>query len=423
MIVAIIIVLAIAFVLLTLGLKRQRSPSLDRDQQNIEIVRQEFIDLKAQHEAGEITDAQYQQMYDELVVMLGTDLQSAPAETSSQTHFGQRTTLIGVFVILAVLTPLLYFYLGSPQALHPPSAQTIEQAHEAAGMNSMPSIEAMVEGLRQKLEKDPKNLKGWLMLGRSYMVLKQYDRAVDALSKAYALDSEDSTIQLFYADALTMQNGGQTTDKAFKLIENALAKNPENTTAMWMAAIAYEKRGDYKTAVDYWKRLLPKLQSNSSDYQEVQMRLAHAEARLTGKPMTIPAPTSMQEQASNNPAPTASPGASVTAVIKLDAKYQNKVQPTDTVFVFARAVNGPRQPLAAKRLQVKDLPATITLDDSMAMSPMNKLSDYAQVYIGARVSHSGNVMPSSGDLQGRSNVVATNKPGQTIHIMIDQEIM
>ena len=426
MIVAIIIVLAIAFALLTLTFLRQRKTDPDRNQQNIDILRQEFVDLKAQLEAGEITDAQYQQIYDELVITLGDDLHQATPTPAARPHLGQRATLIGVFALLAVLAPSLYYLLGTPQALNPQPPAGSELAHQAAGVNGIGSIEAMVDKLRQKLEKEPNNIEGWMMLGRSYMVLKRYDQAVEALSKAYALNSNDSGVLLFYADAITMQNGGQINDKAFKLIKMALAKNPQNPTALWMAAMAYEARGDYKTAVSYWQSLLPKVQSNANDSQEVKMRLAHAEARLTGKPLEIPNPEQVA-QASNaantSTSPTAATGASVTAIIKLGEKYKQRVKPTDTVFVFARAVNGPRQPLAAKRLQVKDLPATITLNDSMAMSPMNKLSDFAQVYIGARVSRSGNVMPSNGDLQGRSDVVETKTAGQTIEITIDQEVM
>jgi len=423
MIIAIIIVLAIAFALLTLGVKRQRRSHLDRNQQNIDIVRQEFVDLKAQLEAGEITQAQYQQSYDELVITLGNDLQQETAETKPRFQLSQGKTLIGVFVLLAALTPTLYFILGTPQALNPNQAVNMADTHQAGGVNNMPSIDAMVEKLKDKLQKEPNNPEGWMMLGRSYMVLKHYDLAVDALSKAYALKSDDPGVLLFYADALTMQNGGNINEKSFKLIKRALTKKPDDPTAMWMAAMAYETQGDYKMAVGYWQKLLPKVQGNASDYQEVQMRLAHAEARLTGKPMVIPSPMSLPAQTSANSNANTIANASVTAVIKLDAKYKQQVKPTETVFVFARAVNGPRQPLAAKRLQVKDLPATITLDDSMAMSPMNKLSDYAQVYIGARISRSGNVMPSSGDLQGRSGVVETKKPGQAIEIVIDQEVM
>jgi cytochrome c-type biogenesis protein CcmH len=419
MIVAIIIVLAIAFALLTLTLKWQRTTRLDRDQQNIDILRQEFVDLKAQLEAGELNQAQYQEAYDELVITLGNDLKQTDSSSKPRLQVGQGPTLIGVFVLLSALTFGLYFKLGSPQALNPANQQTtMADAHKAAGAGTMPSIDAMVEGLRQKLEKDPNNLQGWMMLGRSYMVLKHYDLAVDALTHAYGLNSEDPNVLLFYADAITMQNGGLVNDKAFKLIKRAIAKTPENPTAMWMAAMAYEGQGDYKTAIDYWQALLPKVKANASDYQEVQMHLAHAQSRLTGKPMVIPSPVATNQTATGN-----GEGASVTVVIKLDAKYQEQVKPTDTVFVYARAVNGPRQPLAAKRLQVKDLPATVTLDDSMAMSPMNKLSNYAQVYIGARVSRSGKVMPSSGDLQGRSSNVETKQSGNNVEVLINQEVM
>ena len=424
MIVAIIIVLVIAFSILTLSLKWQRKTILDRDQQNIDILRQEFVDLKAQLEAGELTQEQYQQAYDELVVALGNDLRNVESDAPPRLQLSQGKTLAGLFVLLTALTFGLYYKLGTPQALNPAAQQlSVADAHKSTGASNMPSIESMVEGLRQKLEKDPKNLKGWLMLGRSYMVLKHYDQAVAALTHAYSLNSEDPNILLFYADALTMQNGGLINDKSFKLIKRVLAKSPEDPTAIWMAAMAYENQGDYKTAVSYWEHLLPKVKNNPSDYQEVQMHLAHAQAKLSGKPMVIPSPMQMAQAAGDKGKTAGNGNASVTAVIKLDAKYLQKVKPTDTVFVFAHAVNGPRQPLAAKRLQVKDLPATITLDDSMAMTPMNKLSDFAQVYIGARISHSGNVMPSSGDLQGRSANLNTKHPGKKTEVLINQEIM
>jgi len=417
-IVAILIALAIAFSVLMLGFKWQRHVQINRDQQNIQIQRQEFIDLKEQLESGDLTQEQYQQAYDELVIALGNDLHNDAPAPAPRWMMGQGLTLGVVFVFLAAVSFGLYYKLGSPQALNPGKQEVaMEQAHTQAGMSTMPSVADMVEGLRQKLEKDPDNFKGWMMLGRSYMVLKHYDKAVAAIEHAYTMKQDDPNVQLFYADALTMQNGGLINDKAFSLIKRALEKAPENPTAIWMAAMGYESEKDYKTAVSYWQKLLPKVKASASDYQEVEMHLAHAQARLSGKPMVIPSPGPAL-QFSN-----AQGGASVTAVIKLADKYKQQVKPTDTLFVFARAVNGPRQPLAAKRLQVKDLPATITLDDSMAMSPMNKLSDYKQVYIGARISKSGNVMPSSGDLEGRSASVATKPSGQNIEVTIDQEVM
>lgn len=413
MTIAITVVLAIAFALMWIAAKYQGRNDLDRKQQNIDILRQEFVDLKAQLEAGELNQEQYQRAYDDLVVSLGDDLKQNTAESSPRFQFSQTRTLLGIFLVLAILTPILYYQLGTPQALHPKKEQAMQTAARA---NNPPSIAAMVNRLQQKLQQQPNNPEGWTMLGRSYMVLNNYDMAVKALSKAYAQRSDDPNILLMYADALAMQNGGKVDEKAFKLIKRVLAHDPNDPTAMWMAAMAYETRSDYKSALGYWQRLLPVVKDNPKDYKEVRMHLAHAESVVSGKPMQLPSQTTDKQTASTNS------GASVTAVIKLDAKYKTRVKPTETVFVYARAVNGPPQPLAAKKLQVKDLPAKVILNDSMAMSPMNKLSNYTQVYIGARVSQSGNVMPSRGDLQGLSGRVAT-RDGKTIEVTIDKEVM
>ena len=103
---------------------------------------------------------------------------------------------------------------------------------------------------------------------------------------------------------------------------------------------------------------------------------------------------------------TASGAAKITGTVKLNPALTAKAAATDTVFIFARAAQGPRMPLAIVRKQVKDLPFTFTLDDSMAMNPDMKLSNFKQVVVGARVSKSGNAMPQSGDLQGQSDTIA-----------------
>ena len=93
--------------------------------------------------------------------------------------------------------------------------------------------------------------------------------------------------------------------------------------------------------------------------------------------------------------------------VSLNAALQDQAGPDDTVFVYARSVKGPRMPLAIVRKQVRDLPMTVVLDDSLAMSPAMTLSKFDQVTVGARISKSGNAMPQSGDLQGSVSPVAT----------------
>jgi cytochrome c-type biogenesis protein CcmH len=98
-----------------------------------------------------------------------------------------------------------------------------------------------------------------------------------------------------------------------------------------------------------------------------------------------------------------SPQPRVEIQVSLDPKLAANVSPTDTVFIFARAVQGPPMPLAVVRKHVKDLPVTVVLDDSKAMAPELRLSKFTEVVVGARVSRAGDPLPRSGDLEGFSN--------------------
>ncbi|HEY6353647.1 MAG TPA: c-type cytochrome biogenesis protein CcmI, partial [Burkholderiaceae bacterium] len=114
--------------------------------------------------------------------------------------------------------------------------------------------------------------------------------------------------------------------------------------------------------------------------------------------------------------PTVAAGTTISGVVKLAAALNGKAAPDDTLFVYARAAQGQRMPLAILRKQVKDLPLTFTLDDSMAMSPAARLSSAQQVVVGARISKRGEAMPQPGDLQGQSAPVAPGASGLTIEI-------
>jgi cytochrome c-type biogenesis protein CcmH len=125
---------------------------------------------------------------------------------------------------------------------------------------------------------------------------------------------------------------------------------------------------------------------------------------MVQKGMKVPATASAAAPA---PAKAAVTGdASVSGTVKLAPALKGAASPTDTVFVFARAAQGPRMPLAILRKQVKDLPLTFKLDDSLSMNPAMKISNFKDVVVGARISKSGNAMPQSGDLQGQSDVVS-----------------
>jgi cytochrome c-type biogenesis protein CcmH len=127
--------------------------------------------------------------------------------------------------------------------------------------------------------------------------------------------------------------------------------------------------------------------------------------------------------AANQTKPEAKPaapggGASVQGTVRLDPAIAARAAPTDTVFVFARASEGPRVPLAVLKLQAKDLPAKFVLDDSLAMAPQFRLSNFKSVLVNARVSKSGGANPAAGDLEGRG--VAVDLGARDVVVTIDR---
>jgi cytochrome c-type biogenesis protein CcmH len=177
----------------------------------------------------------------------------------------------------------------------------------------------------------------------------------------------------------------------YELVKKALAIQPFNQKALWLAGTASYQAQDYSTTLEYWKRLLQVFPKGSDNYQQMQRNVAEVQQKL-GLPVDMEAMTAARDASASGP--------KVTGVVKLDDSLAMDASINDTLFVFARAANGPRMPLAIVRKTVKDLPLEFTLDDSMAMNPAMKLSNFNEVVIGARISRSGNAMPQSGDMEG-----------------------
>ena len=220
---------------------------------------------------------------------------------------------------------------------------------------------------------------------------------------------------------LAVKNGRQLTGESLTLIDRALKIDPANLKALALAGTAAFDRKDYTLAVQHWEKLLAGVPADSAYRSQVQSGID--EARQLGK--MPPSATALADAAatpqaapaqSDGSAPPAAAGASVSGTVTLSAALAAQAGPDDTVFVFARAAEGPRMPLAVLRKQVKDLPFEFRLDDSMAMSPAAKLSGAARVVVGARISKTGDAIPKDGDLSGESAPVTPGASGLKIEI-------
>jgi cytochrome c-type biogenesis protein CcmH len=374
----------------------QARAAIDRTQTNLAILRGQLAELDAELARGAISAAEHAESKAELERRVLEET-TAAAAAGAPPRRGGRALAGALGVALPLAAAGLYLALGEPGALDP-------QARVAAGHSEQPSrqeIEAMVARLDQRLQSEPDNVEGWAMLARSYFLMQRYADSVRAYERLAQLLPQEPGVLADYADALAMRDGRRLTGRPLELVLRALALDPNHPKALAMAGSEAFDRKDYKTAVQYWERLHAVLPADSEFAANVAASIA--EARTAG---------------GLGPAPAAKGAAppSVQGTVQLAPALAGKAAPTDAVFVFARAVDGPRAPLAVLKLQVKDLPAQFSLDDSLAMAPQFALSKFDAVTIGARVSKSGRAEPSAGDLEGATGAVKVGARGVIVTI-------
>lgn len=314
-----------------------------------------------------------------------------------------RRLLAGSLAFVLVLAVAGYAVYGTPSAWR---GVPVAQGEDAAGhAGAAGQIEAMVAQLEQRLKDKPDDAEGWSMLGRSYSALGRYPESVAAFKRVTTMRPQDAQAYADLADATAMAAGRKLAGEPTTLIAKALELDPKNLKALALAGTIAFDAGDYPKAATLWEAAVAAAEPGSELARNLQGGVAEARSRA-----------GMPAASASSAAPAAVANATLTGEVKLAAALKGRVSPEDTVFVFARAVDGPRAPLAILRKQVKDLPITFTLDDSMAMSPAMRLSTARQVVVGARVSKSGNAMAQPGDLQGFSQPVAVGASGLAIEI-------
>ncbi len=345
--------------------------------------------------------------------------QPVPAAPRTRATFA---ALLAVALVLPASALLLYRLVGAPEALDPANlAPPPEAQHSAADM------EKAIAGLAAKLKESPHDAQGWALLGRAYAATNRADEARDAFRQAHEHAPDDADIAVEYAQALALAAPDhELQGESRAMLEGVIAKDANNQRALWLLGISDYQAGDYMNAIARWKVLLPLLQPDSEVARSVRNEIADAQARRDGReppqPEAAPVETTQaaaNAEASEGAAPANAPRLTVT--VALDPKLKDKLDPQATLFVFARAASGPPMPLAIQRLKASQLPATVTLDDSMSMMPAMKLSKFPQVIVGARVSKSGNAMPQSGDLQTLSPPLDSHR-SEAVALTIDQVV-
>lgn len=384
-------------------LRRRVSSQTSRRAINAAIYRDQLAELERDLQSGALSQQDYASARDELERRLLEDASDDGAATPAAAPRRLPRSALSLAITLPLAAVALYFVLGTPAALDP-SAQK-------GAAPSQAEIDKMVATLAAKLEKNPGNAEGWLMLGRSYRVLGRLVDAARAYDKAGTLVESAPELMIEVAELSADMNNGKVEGKGQKYLRSVLEKQPDYPQALVLAGYDAFARGDFPRAVAYWEKLLAMVPPDSEDARNLSAGIAQARSQMGQAPS---APAKTQNKPASNKA------ASVSGRVELAPELKGQAAADDVVFIFARAAQGPRMPLAVVRAKVADLPMNFTLDDSMAMSPDAKLSSAAELRIEARISKSGDAMAKTGDLSGEITAV---KPGaQGLKLVIDKTV-
>ncbi len=413
----------------------------------VALFRDQLRELDAERAAGNVGDLQYEQSRRDIERRLLDEVAIAQVPQPALQRARWSATIVAVLLLAGPIG--LYVALGTPVALVPGmEASGDSQAGGAAARPlSSAQVQKMIEGLAENLKKSPGDVEGWTMLARAYSYERQYADAVRAYTRAVALKPQDARLLADLADTMAMANGRKLDGEPLRIIDRALQIDPKEVKALALAGTGAFEHQEYAKAAQYWERAIaanppdPELVKGLRASVDEAHRLAAGSGKAgpllpdtaAGAPFAAPAGAASDTAGTATVPSSASPaaaaggsggtgakGGTISGKVNLATGLAAKASPGDTVFVFARAAQGPRVPLALLRRQVKDLPFEFSLDDSMAMVPDFTLSKYSPVIVGARISHSGDAIAAAGDLQGFSKPVTTG--AAAVNVTIDQVV-
>ncbi len=361
---------ALSFLLVPILRGRGRQQEEDRTALNVALYQERVAELAAQQAAGVLDEAQMAKGRDEAARELLADTEGA--EAPRQGHLGKALPLLA-----ALLVPLLALGLY----LHFGAADKVELTQEFA--EAPKSMEEMTARLERVVQAQPDSAEAVYFLGRAYMAEQRPADAARTFERAVALAGRQPELLGQWAQALYFAADKKWSPQLQALTDEALKADPNEVTSLGLRGIAAFEGERYQEAIDYWKRLLAQLPEGDTSRAALQGGIDRAAERLGGSPGQSAAPVA----------------ARLKVRVELAAALKDKVKPDDTVFIFARASNGPPMPLAAKRVTVAQLPIEVELSDADAMMPQMKLSDFAEVQLVARVSRAG--QPTHGEWIGQ----------------------
>lgn len=417
--VAILCVFAVGFIfwpLIRYGKQARQNTKIninDRLTENVRLFQEHIVELESQLAGGRIDQAQFAQLkVEQERALLDDEASIRAAQQNRQLNAGFKT--LAVVAILAVAGAfVLYQQLGSSADVEIRLAQEQKQQLDSldyqAGRNPDPiRTREMIRLIEARLSDNPEQLQYWFFLARMHMDLSDFAQAVVAYQQVLERDQNAPMVMAELAQAMFLRDDSKISPAISDLVNRALSLEPDNTMALGLAGIDAFAKQDYLGAIKYWGRTVKLTGADSPGSQALNAGIERAASLFFANGGT-------QEQLN-----AAQTGRQLSINVTLAEGVT--ASPEQMVFVYARAWQGAKMPLAIAKIKVSELPRRILLTEAMAMTPAMSLGSVDQVEVVARISQDGTATAKAGDWQGSIGPVDVVKSSAGLSVVIDREL-
>ncbi|WP_075187362.1 c-type cytochrome biogenesis protein CcmI [Teredinibacter haidensis] len=409
--------LAMGFVVWpTIFIRREKKRELLTDAQgqvSEDVYHDHLRELEETHSRGEIESVDLNLLKRDLekTMIEESDSSAARSEKPIVSNFKSRLPVMALALLLPLVALGIYGAVGAKPdwdiyQLAKERAQTVDMAER----NQL--SETLIESLQNRLQSKPGNSHNWHLLASVASELGDHDEAVRAYRRVLEIEPNAAQVMAELAQALFLRAGNTITPEVSENTQMALQLNPRMPTALGLAGIEAYQSGAYQTAIEHWSLAVSQLDPKSPSSVALSGGIARAQAALEKSGSTA---------ASKKKKKNVVEGSTIKVSVSYDATVVN-ANPDDHVFVYARAWQGPKMPIAIRKLKVSDLPIRIELDNSSAMTDGMNLSSFPQVELVARITGSGSAIPQSGDWQVSEGPVIVAEQSETVTLKIVEQI-
>ena len=390
-----ILMLLLAIGLLVLPLLRtSKNASIAYKESNLRINEEKNKELELDLQEGRIDHDSYKLARDELDRELLVDIPAESQQTAALHYTARAKRHPALALIITVFVPMLSLLTYLELGMHSASEDTFIAEQQQSQKKEMPSVDEMTQKLEAKLEKEGGSVQEWMMLGRAHKYLGKYELAAKAFAVALETDTDNAQLMLENAEMLALNNNQRFNAEARTLVLRAYALQPENPNALWFAGVAEYQHKNYRQAIKHLTTLQPLAAGEADVLKSIASIVTQSREQLiaAGEEVAELAELlAVTGDSAETIAQTKTSGSSTSLNVSVDVsnEVRKRFKANDAIFVYAKAKQGPRMPLAAQRLTLAELPADIVLDDGMAMVEGMNLTAFEQLVISARVTTSG----------------------------------